>query len=67
MKKYIFNKTIKNIVSNYIPHETIIHNDRDPPWINNNIKELINDKNREHASYRLNENNSSTFQHFQFL
>ena len=30
-KVYLFNKTIKNIVSNYIPHETIICNDRDPP------------------------------------
>ena len=60
-KVYLFNKTIKNIVSNYIPHETIICNDKDPPWINNNIKKLINDKNHAYASYRLNENKSSTF------
>ena len=66
-KVYLFNNTIENIVSNYIPHETIICKNRDPPWINNNIKKIINDKNRAHASYRLNENNSSTFQHFQFL
>ena len=26
----MFNKTIKNIMSNYIPHETITCNDRDP-------------------------------------
>ena len=66
-KMYLFNKTIKNIVSNYTPHETIICNDRDPPWINNNIKKLINDKTRAYASYRLNEDYSPTFQHFQFL
>ena len=60
-KVYLFNKTIKNIVSNYISHETIICNDKDPPWINNNIKKLINDKNHASASYRLNENKSSTF------
>ena len=30
----MFNKTIKNIMSNYIPHETIIYDDRDPPSIN---------------------------------
>ena len=30
-KVYLFNKTIKNIICNYIPHETIICNDRDPP------------------------------------
>ena len=60
-KVYLCNKTIKNIVSNYICHETIICNDKDPPWINNNIKKLINDKNHAYASYRLNENKSSTF------
>ena len=66
-KVYLFNKTIKKIVCNYIPHETIICNDRDPPWINKNIKKLISDKNSAYASYSLNENNSSTFQNFQFL
>ena len=34
-KVHMFNKTIKNIMSNYIPHKTITCNDRDPPWINN--------------------------------
>ena len=64
---YLFNKTIKNIVCNYTPHEIIICNDRDPTWINKNIKKLINDKNRAYTSYCLNENNSSTFQNLQFL
>ena len=44
-KVYMFNKTIKNIMSNYIPHETITCDDRDPPWINKDIKQLILDKN----------------------
>ena len=34
----MFNKTIKNM-SNYIPHETIICDDRDAPWINKDIKQ----------------------------
>ena len=34
-----------NILSNYIPDEIIICDDRDPPWINNRVKELINKKN----------------------
>ena len=51
----------------YIPNETIICNDRDLLWINNNIKKLINDKNYAYTSYRQNVNNSSTFQNFQFL
>ena len=38
---HLFNKTIKNILSNYIPHEKITCDDRDPPWVNSKIKQLI--------------------------
>ena len=41
---FLFNRTIKIILSNYIPHEIIICDDRDPPWIRNRVKELINEK-----------------------
>ena len=41
---FLFNRTIKNILSNYIPHEIIIYDDRNPPWIHNRVKELINEK-----------------------
>ena len=30
-----------------IPHETVISNDRDPPWTNKDIKELIHNKNQQ--------------------
>ena len=33
----IFNRTILNVLSNFIPHETIVYNDKDPPWFNNRI------------------------------
>ena len=33
-KVSLFNKTIKNILSNYILHEIITTDDRDPPWFN---------------------------------
>ena len=36
----LFNKTIKNILSNYIPHETITYDDKDPHWFNKNIKQF---------------------------
>ena len=39
-----FNKTILNILNNFIPHETIC-DDRDPPWFNGKIKSLIHEKN----------------------
>ena len=40
----VFNTTVKNIMANFIPHETMICDDRDPPWINNRIKQLIHRK-----------------------
>ena len=49
-KVNIFNVTIKNILSNYIPHETITCGDRDPPWINKNIKQLILEKKIKHRN-----------------
>ena len=36
-KVEIFNRTILNVLSNFIPHETIVCNDKDPPWFNNTI------------------------------
>ena len=47
----IFNNTILNMISNFIPHETIICDDRDPPWINSKIKKIIHEKNKEHKKY----------------
>ena len=45
-KVNLLNKTIKNIIRNYIPHETITCDDRDPNCINKDFKELIHDKNQ---------------------
>ena len=63
----MFNKTIKNIMSNYIPHETIICDDRDPPWINKDIKQLILDKNHAYKSYILKTNLCSSLINFSFF
>ena len=35
---FLFNKTIKNIFQNFICHETVTCDARDPPWINKKIK-----------------------------
>ena len=40
----VFNSTILNIVSNFISDETITCDDRDPPWMNSFIKNLIRAK-----------------------
>ena len=41
---YVFNQTIINILCNFIPHETVLFDDRDPPWMNKQIKRLIHEK-----------------------
>ena len=50
-KVYFFTKTLLNIIQNFIPHETIICDDRDPPQINKEIKELMTEKNLAFKSY----------------
>ena len=42
---FLYNITIKYIISNHIPLETVICDDRDPRWTNSRVKELINEKN----------------------
>ena len=37
----IFNNTLMNIFSNYIPNKYITIDDRDPPWMNETIKNKI--------------------------
>ena len=48
----VFNTTIKNIMANFIPHETIIC-DRYPPWINNRIEKLIHERISLYKVYRI--------------
>ena len=71
MKNYekvnLFNKSIKNIILTYIPHETSVCNDRDPPSINKNIRELIHDKSHAYKSYHQDKNNAFSLHQFQFL
>ena len=50
-KVYFFTKTLLNIIQNFIPHETITWDDRDPPWINKEIKKLMLEKNLAFKSY----------------
>ena len=41
----LFNKTVFNIIRNFIPHEPATFDDSDPPWITSHIKRISNDKN----------------------
>ena len=63
---YVCNTTIKNIMANFIPHETIICDDRDPPWINNRIKKLIYERNSLYKDYGKN-NDTQIFEKLTLL
>ena len=64
---FLFNRTIKNILSNYIPHEIIIYDDRDPPWIHNRVKELINEKSDTFQCYLHSNKDPNLFNKVEYL
>ena len=52
----IFNQTIISILCNFIPYEAVSFDDRDPPWMNNQIKKLIHEKKNIFNCFRRNNN-----------
>ena len=53
----IFNETILKIMTDFISHETKIFNDQEPPWINNKVKTMIQEKNKIYQFYLKNKSN----------
>ena len=53
----VFYSIILNIVSNFIPNETITCDDRDPPWMNSFIKDLIRAKDNFYKKFGRKSNN----------
>ena len=49
----------------FIPPKTILCDDRDPPWNNNEIKKPINEKNTAYQSFIKNVKSAQSFQVFQ--
>ena len=47
----IFNSTILNILSNLIPHEFLVYDDKEPPCFNKKIRALIQEKNVAFKNY----------------
>ena len=47
----IFNETVLNIMTNFIPHETKIFNDEEAAWINKNVKTMIPEKSKIYQLY----------------
>ena len=66
----LFNETVLNIILNFIPHEAVTFDDRDPPWMTSRIKKTINDKNLAFKRFVKNKgsvNNSSYLEKFSSL
>ena len=57
-KVFILNKTILNILSNFIPYRTVTVDDNNPPWFTKK-KNLIQEKNNVYKSYRNSKNNNN--------
>ena len=66
-KGLIFNKTVLNILSNFIPHKVIVCDAKDPPWFNGKIKWLIFEKIRTYNAYRKDISNSQLCEKFNSL
>ena len=50
----ILNKTILNIMSNFIPNEVKTIRPREPEWMNNNIKNLLRNQNKVYKRFKNN-------------
>ena len=62
-KVSVLTKTLLDIMINFIPNETILVDDRDPPWITSKLKSMIQEKNVFYKKY-LKQNNQETLQAF---
>ena len=63
----IFTKNVFNIISNFIPHGTILWSNKDPPWFNKKNITVINEKNTAFNRYRNNSSNLALKRHLKFL
>ena len=52
-----FHKAIFNIMKHFIPYESKIFNDWEPPWIDNKAKTMIQEKNKIYQLYLKNKSN----------
>ena len=64
-KVHLFNQIIKNILCNFIHHETVTYDNREPPWNNNKIKDLMEEKNIAKKYYFQNNKDIQLFRGFQ--
>ena len=63
----IFNQTIINILCNFTSHETVLFDDRNPPWMNKQIKKLIHEKRNIFNCFRRNNNDKQLLERMKDL
>ena len=51
---YLF---ILNILSNFVPHEFLLYDDKDSPWFNKKVRAFVQEKNVAYKTYRDNSGN----------
>ena len=57
----LLNSTLLNIFSNFIPNKYITINDKDPPWMNDQIKTKISKKKQLYKVFTRNKNSFNIF------
>ena len=62
-----FNQTIINILCNFVLHEVVLFDDRDPPWMNKEIKKMIHEKKNIFNCFRRNNNDKRLFDRLKYL
>ena len=63
----IFNQTLMNIFSNYIPNKLITVDDKDPPWMNESVKKKIMAKEYACKSFNANKKNCDAYLNLQTI
>ena len=63
----ICTKTIYNILSNCIRHQTITIDHKDPPWFNTKIKSLLQGKNKIYKNFHKDRNNTQLLRKLEHL
>ena len=61
-KVNLLNDIILNVFANFVPNKVITCDDRDPPGINNNIKNKITWKNSMYKNYKRNDKKTEDYE-----
>ena len=62
-----FHSTTLNIFQNYISNRTVLPNDKDPSWFNNEIRKMLTKKNEILKQYIANGKPQTNYQRFQLI